>query len=601
MAIGAGAQDTCSFSIGMNLAAVTDWNKELPFVDVMKGSRNWITQNSIWVPGGENPWDSQVQTAFEYDENGYPMEVPIEVPGQEAPQCVATLMAREIDGDYPAGNYTVLYEGAGQLEFDFDAQSIISQSPGQYVINVVPGDGGIFMRIVQSDPDDHIRNIRVLMPGTSDTYQDQPFHQVFLDKIEPFPVLRFMNWGRTNNNPVVSWGERTTPTYFSQARPQGAAYENMVALCNHTGKDMWLCVPHQADSLFIAQLAELIHGSLDLDLKLYLEYTNEFWNGIFTQHEWIMNNAPDGIGGEGYNGPWPHKYAWFSERVFSIFLNQFEGEEDRVVRVVSGQHYNPWIMEQILIYLGEDGADAISPAAYFSFGGEGEQVLNNLGANATPQDIVPFIRDEMVDVAYPLLQDHKALADEYGMDLLLYEAGQHVTTMPFGSSQPYQQAIWDLQTDTAMYNLYDEWMAILRDSLESELVMHYVLASEQNSQYGSWGSLETILEPAPYSPKYQALVDNIPDCSLVTEISSQEPNNIDALLFVNPLRNVLQPVEPLSGVRELVLYQTDGKVVLHETYPVFPLEIGGLSMGMYVVQLLTEDGMKRQKILIDFN
>ena len=33
----------------------------------------------------------------------------------------------------------------------------------------------------------------------------QPFYQTFNDKVAPFQVLRFMDWGNTNGNTNVDW------------------------------------------------------------------------------------------------------------------------------------------------------------------------------------------------------------------------------------------------------------------------------------------------------------------------------------------------------------------------------------------------------------
>ena len=44
--------------IGMNLAGVNDWMTEMPFVDVMHQSREWMTHYVTWMGRGKDFWDT---------------------------------------------------------------------------------------------------------------------------------------------------------------------------------------------------------------------------------------------------------------------------------------------------------------------------------------------------------------------------------------------------------------------------------------------------------------------------------------------------------------------------------------------------------------
>ena len=54
-----------------------------------------------------------------------------------------------------------LYEGEGELHFEWDAQ-VVSEEPGRIVLNVQP-ERGIHMVIGQTNLENHVRNIRVIM------------------------------------------------------------------------------------------------------------------------------------------------------------------------------------------------------------------------------------------------------------------------------------------------------------------------------------------------------------------------------------------------------------------------------------------------------
>src|SRR5207244_9294680 len=99
-------------------------------------------------------------------------------------------------------------------------------------IKLVPDNIGLYVKIVSSSAADHVRNIRVLMPGTESTYQTQPFNPAFLAKIAPFTTLRFMEWNNMNTNTETRWANRRPTTYYSESASghlpnRGTAYEHL--------------------------------------------------------------------------------------------------------------------------------------------------------------------------------------------------------------------------------------------------------------------------------------------------------------------------------------------------------------------------------------
>lgn len=158
----AAEEDTCRMKIGMNFTQLCYYSREQPFVDLMKSSSEWLTQ----TVGATDLATTGVIDSIPHDSNGYPLQLPVTVAGLAKPQIVAARMSTDQAGNYPAGEYTVLYDGSGTLAFSGDA-TITSQSTGMMHLNVVPTNYGIVMRITFSNALDHIRNIRVLMPGTA--------------------------------------------------------------------------------------------------------------------------------------------------------------------------------------------------------------------------------------------------------------------------------------------------------------------------------------------------------------------------------------------------------------------------------------------------
>jgi len=75
--------------IGMNLSVIADWENGFPFKNLMWGAREWESRNV----GGSGPWNTEQAAFFEYDDDGYPLEVPIVTPGSKGfRQQVFTLL-----------------------------------------------------------------------------------------------------------------------------------------------------------------------------------------------------------------------------------------------------------------------------------------------------------------------------------------------------------------------------------------------------------------------------------------------------------------------------------------------------------------------------
>jgi hypothetical protein len=271
-------------------------------------------------------------------------------------------MCSAIDGRYPAGRYVCLYEGTGELGFSLDAK-VAARSPGRIELDGRPSRSGILMKILRSEKGDHVRNVRVIMPGHDATYAARPFNPLFLRRLEPFRVIRFMDWQRTNNSVFAHWDQRTKPSTYTQTGPQGVAIEHMVDLCNTLGADPWFCMPHAADRDCEDSFARLVKGSLGPERKVYLEYSNEVWNTMFAQHGW---------GGE------ERGCIALSRRDVRVFRPQslrsaggVRRGQGRIVRVESGQQLRPALMEDIVEHLGPSGMDALATSGYFGLGRRG--------------------------------------------------------------------------------------------------------------------------------------------------------------------------------------------------------------------------------------
>lgn len=210
-----------------------------------------------------------------------------------------------------------------------------------------------------------LTEIRVWLAHDNASLEGQLFHPLLLQRIADagWELIRFMDWGATNASPLQDWSDRRLPSHIFMNgvinprapaagaegnRETGAAYEHMVALCNATGRNLWINVPHLASDDFITRLAKLIRFGSDgvnpydapqasplfaplrSDLRVYVEFSNEIWsNGFsFPQGDWAEDEgARVGLSKARFNA---RRFC----NTWRIFQQVFGGRE-RLVRVAA--------------------------------------------------------------------------------------------------------------------------------------------------------------------------------------------------------------------------------------------------------------------------
>ena len=589
--------DSCKLNVGTNLSGPADYGSEWPFVNVMKYCREWMTHNNQWVGGGQNPWNTDFIDQIPLDANGYPLALPVNIPGAEAPQVVRTVWANT--ESMPEGVYVVLYDGVGDLDVWGDA-TLISEAPGRLEFQLT-FSGDIFaLEIYQSQAGNHVRNIRVLLPGTEDTYLNQPYDAQWLEKLAPFSTLRFMDWGLTNSSPMRNWDERTRADDYTWTRASGVPYDMWIDICNRNNADAWVCVPHAASDEYIVQLATMFRDQLEPDRKIYVEWSNEVWNWIFEQANYGHDSLDQSI-------PWPERLAPRIGHVMQLWTDVFAGQEHRLVRVQGGQHGWWDIGERIFAQLQAEGQDhlidAISPAAYM---GLDNDVLTTWDASATGQDVLDLAGDFTFDpVEYHMTGwlRHAALARNNNKKLVFYEGGQHFTPNPFGTVQPYCQALIDCQTMPAMYDLYQRLFDTLRTLSDDEMLfVNFSFIGPAGCQYGSWGALQSqFLDNAPFdgAPKYKALMEAINrynNCE--TSVSASEPVQKNLRMYPNPTDGLLR-FEGLAGPAQVRVFSASGKLILTQNIQNNILNISSLHAGIYLIQVVDADGVRSGRVVVE--
>lgn len=500
---GTKARSPQSVLIGTNLNGISDWSTQWNFVDVFKTSRDWIPQKE------GAPWGEGGQVNLTPD--GW-------VASLEPGQWVETVMM--IDSThYPAGQYTLLYEGQGKLTFAFENAQIISQTPGRMVVEVKPDGAGIFLQIRETNPQNPIRNIRFIMPGFEQTYQTQPFHPLFLERIRQFQTLRFMDWMATNNSDVVNWADRNTPNSVRQAGGKGVALEYMIQLANTLKVDPWFTIPAKASDEYVRQFATMVRDRLDPSLKAHIEYSNEVWNTMFSQHRYA---AEQGRSRNLDENDFTAALLFYSERsvqIFQIFNTVMGRDADqRLVRVLAGQAANPWTAEQILGWKDAyKAADAYAIAPYFEgadLDQNGDSDLNDPNQAAAIRklsldQIMDNLMAGMTTDVKPMLDANYKVTQQFGLPLYAYEGGPHLTTHQFPEDQiePITELFAAANRHPRMREVYRAYLTQWQQS--GGTVFNQFVDVAPPSKWGFWGAMEYQNQPLPQAPKYQGLIDFI--------------------------------------------------------------------------------------------
>ncbi|MEM9837074.1 MAG: T9SS type A sorting domain-containing protein [Bacteroidota bacterium] len=505
----------CQLDFGVNMAGMADFGTELPFVDLMKNAREWYTKD---VGNPNAAFDSEQALNLSYRADGYPTHAPQQIPESPYPQEVVTIWGNT--KGWPAGEYTLLWEGSGTLRLVGSFSNLTTTGTQRMTFDLTPQEEGIVeLTIAVSELSNPIRNIRLLIPGTEATYQDQPFNPVFIHRLQEFGSVRFMDWGQTNNwgqargegwnNPhLFDWSERSQMDHYTWAYDKGIPYEVMIQLMNDYELDGWLCVPHRASDDYLHNLAAYFRDNLSSDRHLTVEYSNEIWNWIFGQTNWLYE-----YGCVQNNLTWPEGIAPYVQNCLDHFTTAFSGQLHRITRVVGTQLSWLDVSQRIVNQLTPGSFDAISPTCYFGLTEAGDAALDQLASTATAADVAFHAREGITQNFAFLREQKEHIADPLGIPIVFYEGGQHLTPHPFGVMPSYEQALLAIQRDEVMYQLYQSWFDSLRTLQTGEQplqIMHFSFVANRSAQFGSWGMLETMdqdLNQIP-APKYQAVIDN---------------------------------------------------------------------------------------------
>ncbi len=484
------------FYLGINMAGIADYGTEPIWKDIIMQSRTWCPQRTgaDWCGGGP----------VNYDSLGWITSLD---PDQSADMVLFGALTDNFTSMNPDSTYICTYDGTGRVSF-WQEESYNEVSPGR--IEVRARANAPFLKLESTTPGNHVRNIRLCLPSHEDELDSEPWHGDFLDRWKNFGVVRFMDWGRTNNSTVATWSDRTRAGTYTQAMDNGVALEHMIDYCNRTNTDPWFCIPHLADDDYVRQFATVVRDNLNPDLVTYVEYSNEIWNSMFDQTAYCNDmGVAQGLDPHGASTPWEAGWRYSGRRsgqIFDIWEEVFGGTE-RFVRVMGSQFSTYVTMRKLELDDVVHKTDAVAIAPYFGGGLSGDRL----------SDIENWTVDQILDTCLAsirgnlrtALQDFVAYLDdvnsENGTDirLIAYEGGQHLSA--WGQNQTVTDLFTAANRHPRMYELYVEYFEQWVE-LGGKMFCHFSSVGTPGP-HGAWGALESVNQAPAEAPKYRALLD----------------------------------------------------------------------------------------------
>ncbi|MEZ5535946.1 MAG: sugar-binding protein [Thiolinea sp.] len=503
-----------SSPLGTNTNEVLEYDSSVPYLDLFKASLPFRE-------GAPHLTKGQVS----YDRYGWPTS--ISRGGMAGTRVISKLHKDAI----PRGHYTVLYDGQGKLEYGLDAK-VVQQQPGRDIIYIDPGDDdeyNVKLTITSTQPGNHLRNIRILPEGGicgsnpfqrvsnatqcrrndyldfARNYEKIIFNPDYLKFMRDYKVIRFMNMSGITRNPIQSWADRphvNNATWGGAEGVRGAPIEIMVELANRLHADAWFNIPHAANDDFVRRFAQYVKQNLNPDLKVYLEYSNETWNGIFSQHAYMKQGGQRlglkdeaSIAGAKF-------YSKRSVEIFRMWEQAFGGNQ-RLVRVLAGLTGNTKLTETMLTYENAyKHTDAFAIAPYV-FGD-----TDALRRARSVQQVFQIMRDKRYGHSLPRvlesIRKQAAISNKYGVDLIAYEGGQHLIDMNTKKEMQHPNPLfYKANRHPMMGQIYKDLLTGWKQA-GGKMFVHFSSPRTYN-RFGSKGIKEYITQPDSQAPKQLAV------------------------------------------------------------------------------------------------
>ena len=415
-------------SIGVNLDGLVDWSASVPYVNLVRQSRDWGSPIAPWIDN----------TTFD------------PITGWPTSDFGMVLVSDAYD---IGGRYILVAKGNSDVRLSIRFEGHIENKTYDLATNTlsatvfIPQNTSDMMLSFTNTTGPGLQNVS-LFQLDYDTTAKYDITNLTLAHLSRFSIIRFMDWTNTNENHDVNWNY-TTPLRWPRYRaPYHNPWDTIPMIINrlNTTTDVWLNMPFNATDAYILNVARLMLQQLKSSTNIYVEFSNEVWNTAFQQGKDNIRIANDSVYNHGdplhlnydnCSNPYYWAFrrtAYQIKRISDLFKTIFGPENiglwKRVRPILAGQAVNIIVLMNSLDYLNavhgppSSFIHGIAIAPYFGLGEyqrwsnlTTDQVL--AGLNSSIQEFLPengWSRQAPLGV-------HATYAAWYGLTVYGYEGG----------------------------------------------------------------------------------------------------------------------------------------------------------------------------------
>lgn len=488
---------------GVNIGSGADWEPIWIWTNFMNFARRWgfqpVTQPSTDRYGFI--WDYSMKP--EYPANPFPRLTDDGYPTRLMPNDAVNTFLRRDTYEYPHGLFHVFYDGEGIITFGMDTHVVRRVANGHCIVRTIPVrqlNNGLWFQIRRTNPDDPIRNIKVIPVSMLASYRWQTFHPLFLDSLKRYKVIRFMTPQLAHEHNVSRWSDRTSPTFYSQTVKDGISIEHVVKLSNILHVRPWINIPYGASDEYVSSQAKYVKKYLNPRLTPIVEYSNEVWAdhhnvGFYAEAQAVkrgLASAADAV---------IARSCWVQNRSREIW-RIYRANGVNITRVLAGQAATTRVLREALRCARNVSleVDAIAIAPYFG-------VPLTAGPGAATLDEVFAMVPRAINDSANMVAEHRQLATEFGIrDVFTYEAGPEF----FGGARPEDPDVVALGTqvhrDARMRGAIKTYFDAMRRA-GSTLNAYFTAPAGQFGRYGAFGMREYQNQDPKTAVKFQGYED----------------------------------------------------------------------------------------------
>jgi hypothetical protein len=375
-----------------------------------------------------------------------------------------------------------------------------------------------------------VKNLKVMRPGLAQTTLFSP---IFINHIQRFSTLRFMDWTQTNGSQQVNFADRPGPQ-TAQFTTKGVPFETIIKLCNQTGKNPWINIPAHATDAYVRSLARIFRDQLDPALKVHVEYSNEVWNFGFEQAHFNLDAAKAEVAAGNKDLNFDNvndEFFWAARRVgrritqiSQIWKTEF-GEvafESRVRPILATQVAFPELwLDQPLFYISKRKGPprsflaGLAFAPYFNMGDQ--QFVDGLTTDQVISALTLNKNRSAIDNKY---EYNRAKALWFKLPTFAYEGGGD--TFGNGSIEAKRLANLDPRMRAITNTYLRDWFAFDFGTFN----WYHAGANSWSTPFGTWGLTDDMTKQS--TPKIVGIDDIMNGSPIAITAGTLVPANLDA-------------------------------------------------------------------------